>query len=75
MSKYIYHILHYIRKIERWLDDPYSWSALTFRYRGDEVIGRSIVRGSENVLEVTNAKIILKKDGQGSYIRTGYPVR
>ena len=64
-----------IRKIERWLDDPYSPPTLGFRYRGDEVIGRSIVRGSENVLEVTNAKIILKKDGQGSYIRTGYPVR
>ncbi|PFA26083.1 WXG100 family type VII secretion target [Bacillus thuringiensis] len=64
-----------IRKIERWLDDPYSPPTLAFRYRGDEVIGRSIVRGSENILEVTNAKIILKKDGQGSYIRTGYPVR
>ncbi|MDA1945269.1 hypothetical protein PDK19_13300 [Bacillus cereus group sp. BcHK124] len=59
-----------IRKIERWLEDPYSSPNLAFRYRGDKVIGRSIVRGSENVLEVTNAKIILKKDGQGSYIQT-----
>ncbi|UTO07129.1 hypothetical protein NLJ82_18300 [Bacillus paranthracis] len=63
------------QEIERWLGDPYNPPTLGFRYRGDEVIGRSIVRGSENVLEVTNAKIILKKDGQGSYIRTGYPVR
>lgn len=47
-----------IRKIERWLEDPYSSPNLAFRYRGDKVIGRSIVRGSENVLEVTNAKII-----------------
>ncbi|WP_440604399.1 RNase A-like domain-containing protein [Bacillus sp. GB_SG_008] len=64
-----------IRKIERWLNDPYSPPTLALRYRGDEVVGRQIARGSENVLEVTNAKIVLKKDGQGSYIRTGYPVR
>ncbi|MBJ7998253.1 RNase A-like domain-containing protein [Bacillus mycoides] len=64
-----------IRKIERWLADPYSPPTLALRYRGDEIIGRSILRTSEGVLEVTNAKIVLKKDGEGSYIRTGFPIR
>ncbi|PEI66831.1 RNase A-like domain-containing protein, partial [Bacillus toyonensis] len=64
-----------IRKIERWLADPYSPPTLALRYRGDEIIGRSILRTSEDVLEVTNAKIVLKKDGEGSYIRTGFPIR
>ncbi|EOO75051.1 hypothetical protein IIC_02505 [Bacillus cereus VD021] len=64
-----------IRKIERWLADSYSPPTLALRYRGDEIIGRSILRTSEDVLEVTNAKIVLKKDGEGSYIRTGFPIR
>ena len=64
-----------IRKIEKWLNDPYSPPTLALRYRGNDVIGRQIARRSENGLDVTNAKIVLKKDGQGSYIRTGYPVR
>nr|WP_070138816.1 RNase A-like domain-containing protein [Bacillus cereus] len=64
-----------IRKIESWLADPYSPPTLALRYRGDEIIGRSILRTSEDVLEVMNAKIVLKKDGEGSYIRTGFPIR
>ncbi|KWU61033.1 hypothetical protein AWW70_16725 [Bacillus mycoides] len=53
--------------------NQYSPPTLALRYRGDEIIGRSILRTSEDVLEVTNAKIVLKKDGEGSYIRKGSP--
>lgn len=45
------------------------------KYNYEFIIGRSILRTSEDVLEVTNAKIVLKKDGEGSYIRTGFPIR
>ncbi|MBS4743531.1 hypothetical protein B9G52_07580 [Bacillus safensis] len=46
------------------------------KYKGDgEVIGRSVSRNSEVVENVTNAKIILKKDENGGFILTGYPVK
>ncbi len=40
---------------------------------GNEIIGRGIQRGSTTIEEMTNAKIILKKDANGKFILTGYP--
>lgn len=63
-----------IEKIEKWLSDPNSRPTLPLRYKGDgEIIGSSVSRNSEVLENVTNAKIILKKDQNGSFILTGYP--
>lgn len=63
-----------IEKIEKWLSNPNSRPTLPLRYKGDgEIIGSSVSRSSEVVENVTNAKIILKKDQNGSFILTGYP--
>ncbi len=35
---------------------------------GNEIIGRGIQRGSTTIEEMTNAKIILKKDANGKFI-------
>ena len=65
-----------IDKIQKWLSDPNSRPTLPLRYKGDgEIIGRSVSRNSEEVENVTNAKIVLKKDNNGSFILTGYPVK
>ncbi|WP_374202589.1 RNase A-like domain-containing protein [Bacillus cereus group sp. BfR-BA-01310] len=37
-------------------------------------IGRGIQRGSTTAHDMKNAKIVLKKDGNGNFILTGYPV-
>lgn len=42
-------------------------------YEGAEVIGRGVKRDSTTVESMTNARIVLKKDGAGNYILTGYP--
>ena len=64
-----------IKKIENWIDDPKK-PKLMLRYKGDgEIIGRSVSRNSELVENVTNAKIILKKDNNGNFILTGYPTK
>ncbi|MGG3571850.1 RNase A-like domain-containing protein, partial [Bacillus gobiensis] len=63
-------------KIKKWLSEPNSRPTLLLRYKGDgEIIGRSVVRNSEVVENVTNAKIVLKKNNDGSFILTGYPVK
>ncbi|MEK4397822.1 T7SS effector LXG polymorphic toxin [Bacillus sp. FSL K6-2860] len=65
-----------VDKIQKWLSDPNSRPTLPLKYKGDgEVIGRSVSRNSEVVENVTNAKIILKKDENGGFILTGYPVK
>uniref|UniRef100_UPI001FAC7E14 RNase A-like domain-containing protein n=1 Tax=Bacillus sp. FJAT-47783 TaxID=2922712 RepID=UPI001FAC7E14 len=65
-----------IEKIQKWLSDPNSRPTLPLKYKGDgEIIGRSVSRNSEVVENVTNAKIILKKNNDGSFILTGYPVK
>jgi Bacterial CdiA-CT RNAse A domain/Pre-toxin TG len=65
-----------IKKIQKWLSNPNSRPTLPLRYKGDgEVIGRSVERGSNVVENVTNAKIVLKKDGKGNFILTGYPTK
>ncbi|MCC8351895.1 ribonuclease YeeF family protein [Bacillus sp. AF23] len=64
-----------IKKIENWIDDPKK-PKLMLKYKGDgEIIGRSVSRNSELVENVTNAKIILKKDNNGNFILTGYPTK
>ncbi|MDX8369706.1 MULTISPECIES: ribonuclease YeeF family protein [Bacillus] len=64
-----------IKKIENWIDDPKK-PKLMLRYKGDgEIIGRSVSRNSDLVENVTNAKIILKKDNNGNFILTGYPTK
>ncbi|MEF2293998.1 RNase A-like domain-containing protein [Virgibacillus dokdonensis] len=52
---------------------PQSKSNLVLTYEGTEVIGRGVKRGSTTVENMTNARIVLKKDGEGNYILTGYP--
>ncbi|MHA7765872.1 T7SS effector LXG polymorphic toxin [Bacillus atrophaeus] len=62
------------KEIEEWLnsdiDDP-----LPLPYRGTEVIGRGVRKGSNEVKDMTNARIVLKKNEDGSFILTGYPTR
>ncbi|WP_232782899.1 RNase A-like domain-containing protein [Bacillus sp. BA3] len=63
-----------IEKIQKWLSEPNSRPTLPLRYKGDgEIVGRSVSRNSEVVENVTNAKIVLKKDSNGNFILTGYP--
>lgn len=59
--------------IQSWLSNPQSKSTLVLEYQGIEVIGRGVKRGSTTVENKTNARIVLKKDGKGNYILTGYP--
>ncbi|MEC1179502.1 hypothetical protein P9B03_13470 [Metasolibacillus meyeri] len=63
-----------IKKIEKWLSNPDSKPTLLLKYTIDgEIIGRSVSKGSEVVEDVTKARIVLKKDKEGSFILTGYP--
>lgn len=63
-----------IKKIEKWLSNPDSNPTLPLKYKSDgEIIGRSVSKGSEIVEDVTKARIVLKKDKEGSFILTGYP--
>ncbi len=65
-----------IKKIQKWLSNPNSRPTLSLRYKGDgEIIGRSISRNSRVVENVTNAKIVLKRDDNGDFILTGYPIK
>ncbi|USK64067.1 ribonuclease YeeF family protein [Peribacillus frigoritolerans] len=61
------------KAIESWLSNLQSKSNLVLTYEGTEVIGRGVKRGSTTVENMTNARIVLKKDGEGNYILTGYP--
>ncbi|WP_302467481.1 RNase A-like domain-containing protein, partial [Shouchella clausii] len=61
------------KAIEPWLSNPQSKSNLVLTYEGTEVIGRGVKRGSTTVENMTNARIVLKKDGERNYILTGYP--
>ncbi len=46
---------------------------LVLTYEGTEVIGHGVKRGFTTVENMTNARNVLKKDGEGNYILTGYP--
>ena len=65
-----------IEKIQKWISAANSRSNLPLKFKGDgEIIGRSATRNSKVIENVTNAKIILKKDKNDSFILTGYPVK
>ncbi|AJH70603.1 hypothetical protein BF32_5238 [Bacillus thuringiensis] len=59
-------------RIQSWLNSPRD-NKLILRYHGTEIIGRGVIRGSTTVEDMSNAKIVLKKDRNGSFILTGYP--
>ncbi|YCA45424.1 hypothetical protein M1E11_09650 [Bacillus sp. JZ8] len=63
-----------IKEIEKWLDE-YPNFPLVLDYYGEEKIGRGIKKKKGIIEDYTNAKIVLKKDGRGSFILTGYPVK
>ncbi|MGG0162800.1 RNase A-like domain-containing protein, partial [Bacillus velezensis] len=62
-------------KIEKWLNNYDVKKPLVLSYKGSEVLGRGITKGSDEISDLTNAKIILKKNNDGSFILTGYPTR
>ncbi|WP_369683866.1 RNase A-like domain-containing protein [Salipaludibacillus sp. LMS25] len=65
-----------IKKVQKWLPDSNSRPTLPLKYKGDgEILGRSVTRNSQVIENVTNAKIILKKANNDSFILTGYPVK
>ncbi|PGZ94950.1 cytoplasmic protein [Bacillus pseudomycoides] len=59
-------------RIQSWLNNPRSYK-LILRYNSTEVIGRGVRRGSTTVEDMSNARIVLKKDSNGGFILTGYP--
>ncbi len=64
----------YKKEIEEWLNSDID-DTLPLPYRGTEVIGRGVRRGSNEVKDMTNARIVLRKNEDGSFILTGYPTR
>jgi len=60
-------------RIQSWLNSPRD-NNLILRYHGTEIIGRGVIKGSTTVEDMSNAKIVLKKDKNGSFILTGYPL-
>ncbi|MCY9196013.1 T7SS effector LXG polymorphic toxin [Bacillus atrophaeus] len=62
------------KEIEEWLNSDID-DRLPLPYRGTEVIGRGVRKGSNEVKDMTNARIVLKKNEDGSFILTGYPTR
>ncbi|WP_061046859.1 ribonuclease YeeF family protein [Bacillus amyloliquefaciens] len=62
------------KEIEEWLKSDVN-DPLPLPYRGTEVIGRGVRKGSNEVKDMTNARIVLKKNEDGSFILTGYPTR
>ena len=62
-----------INKINTWLSKGANGN-LPLQYKGTDVIGRGVGRGSTIVQDMTNAKIILKNNGAGGYdVLTAYP--
>ncbi|MFJ1449904.1 ribonuclease YeeF family protein [Bacillus halotolerans] len=64
----------YKKEIEEWLNSDID-DTLPLPYRGTEVIGRGVRKGSNEVKDMTNARIVLRKNEDGSFILTGYPTR
>lgn len=62
------------RIIRDWLNNPRSRSTIALDYYNNDIIGRGVRRGSTTAHDMKNAKIVLKKDGNGNFILTGYPV-
>jgi hypothetical protein len=47
--------------------------ALDYRGAADEILGRSIRRGRRDAVPCTNALVVLRWDGRGSFVLTTYP--
>ncbi len=62
------------RIIRDWLNNPRSRSTIALDYYNNDIIGRGVRRGATTAHDMKNAKIVLKKDGNGNFILTGYPV-
>ncbi|PEO48156.1 RNase A-like domain-containing protein [Bacillus pseudomycoides] len=62
------------RIIRDWLNNPRSRATIALDYYNNDIIGRGVRRGSTTAHDMKNAKIVLKKDGNGNFILTGYPV-
>ncbi|MCM3054853.1 hypothetical protein MXL46_11865 [Heyndrickxia sporothermodurans] len=64
------------KKIENWMNSS-SKDNLVLNYKGDGTpIGRGVKRGTTQVEDYSNAKIILQKDTSASnFILTGYPTK
>ncbi|CAI8760410.1 ribonuclease YeeF family protein [Bacillus velezensis] len=67
-------LIKHKKEIEEWLKSDVN-DPLPLPYRGTEVIGRGVRKGSNEVKDMTNARIVLKKNEDGSFILTGYPTR
>ncbi|MEC1105999.1 T7SS effector LXG polymorphic toxin [Bacillus velezensis] len=67
-------LIKHKKEIEEWLKSDVN-DPLPLPYRGTEVIGRGVCKGSNEVKDMTNARIVLKKNEDGSFILTGYPTR
>ncbi|OOM11718.1 RNase A-like domain-containing protein [Clostridium saccharobutylicum] len=62
-----------INKINNWLSSGKKVN-LSLPYKGNNVIGRGVSKGSNVVNDMSNAKVILKNNGSGGYdILTAYP--
>ncbi|MDR6999663.1 RNase A-like domain-containing protein [Neobacillus niacini] len=59
--------------IQSWLNNPQSGSTLVLTYQGNDVIGFGVKRDSPTIENMKNARIVLKKNGEGNFILTGYP--
>jgi len=62
------------RRIDTWLGRGYPRPNLALHYNAGHTIGRSLRRGDEQTEDCTNAVIVLRADGPGSfYVLTSYP--
>ena len=60
-------------EIEAWLGSSPD-KTIDFTYNGNNVIGRGISKGETEVLNKTNATVVLKKSNSGGYtVLTSYP--
>ena len=60
-------------KIENWMRRGERRPNLALHFDAGRVIGRSIVRGSDQSEPCTRAVIVLRADGDGFYVLTTYP--
>lgn len=64
------------KTIQQWLANPKGAPNLRLRYDGDpsELVGHGIVRGNSSSQEMSDARIVLKRDRAGGwYVLTGFP--
>ncbi|MBL0318999.1 MAG: hemagglutinin repeat-containing protein [Alphaproteobacteria bacterium] len=62
-------------QIQEWLNTPGS-KQLSISYTGTDVIGKGIYKGDTSVMDLTNARIVLVKNGTGGFgVKTAYPIK